>query len=114
MSESKEQRRVTLQVHLGLIEEQIKHLLDLDSQLTNPEEQRDALEQVKGLREEQKSIGHELKSLEEAAMNLIDVHKTFATDEQWRLCAASVRRAREPRACASPKRKRSRSTRGRR
>jgi len=27
-------------------------------------------------------------------MNLIDVHKTFATDEQWRLCAASVRRAR--------------------
>jgi hypothetical protein len=45
-------------------------------------------------------------------MNLIDVHKTFATDEQWRLCAASVRRAREPRACASPKRKRSRSTRG--
>jgi hypothetical protein len=65
MSESKEQRRVTLQVHLGLIEEQIKHLLDLDSQLTNPEEQRDALEQVKGLREEQKSIRHELKSLEE-------------------------------------------------
>jgi hypothetical protein len=42
MSESKEQRRVTLQVHLGLIEEQIKHLLDLDSQLTNPEEQKDA------------------------------------------------------------------------
>ncbi len=47
MSESKEQRRVTLQVHLGLIEEQIKHLLDLDSQLTNPEEQKDTLEQVK-------------------------------------------------------------------
>jgi hypothetical protein len=38
-------------------------------------------------------------------MNLIDVHKTFATDEQWRLCAASVLpgASREPRACASPK-----------